>query len=157
MSDRWLGAAVAALTTDVVCVIDAETRRLLAVNAAFTQAFGYTAADARNLPFEELCQKDALDAFGLLSELERQRPSATRLLPCRGKDGRTRELATRMSVAEVEGRRVYCAVMRDPSDIEHAERAALESEQRFRTLSDAAFEGICITEDGRIVDCNPQL
>jgi len=157
MSDRWLGAAVAALTTDVVCVIDAETRRFLAVNAAFTQAFGYTAADAQSLAFEELCDTEALDVFGRLSELERQRRSSTRLLSCRGKDGRTRELATRMSVAEVEGRRVYCAVMRDPSDLEHAERAARESEQRFRTLADAAFEGIGITEGGCIVDCNPQL
>src|SRR6185369_9557229 len=87
MSDRWLGAAVAALTTDVVCVIDAETRRFLAVNAAFTQAFGYTAADAQSLAFEELCDTEALDVFGRLSELERQRRSSTRLLSCRGKDG----------------------------------------------------------------------
>lgn len=34
---------------------------------------------------------------------------------------------------------------------------ALESEERFRTLSAATFEGIAITENGRIVDVNEQL
>lgn len=33
----------------------------------------------------------------------------------------------------------------------------LESEERFRTLSAATFEGIAITENGRIVDINEQL
>jgi PAS domain S-box-containing protein len=33
----------------------------------------------------------------------------------------------------------------------------LESEERFRRLSEAAFEGIVITEGGRITDCNARL
>ena len=32
-----------------------------------------------------------------------------------------------------------------------------DSEERFRTLTDAAFEGICISENGRIMDVNDQL
>lgn len=45
-------------------------------------------------------------------------------------------------------------------DVTARKRAGLalrESEERFRTLADAAFEGIAITENGRMVDCNDRL
>jgi diguanylate cyclase (GGDEF)-like protein/PAS domain S-box-containing protein len=38
-----------------------------------------------------------------------------------------------------------------------AEEALRESEERFRRLSEATFEGIAIHVDGRIVECNPAL
>lgn len=39
-------------------------------------------------------------------------------------------------------------------EIEKANQALKESEERFRSLSDAAFEGIVITAKGIILDCN---
>ncbi|HVO35982.1 MAG TPA: PAS domain S-box protein [Gemmatimonadales bacterium] len=38
-----------------------------------------------------------------------------------------------------------------------AEAALRESEERFRLLSEAAFEGIAITERGTVIDCNDDL
>jgi PAS domain S-box-containing protein len=35
--------------------------------------------------------------------------------------------------------------------------ALRESEERFRRLSDSAFEGICLSDRGRIIDANPRL
>lgn len=35
--------------------------------------------------------------------------------------------------------------------------AARESEERFRRLSEAAFEGVCISDQGRVLDANPRL
>lgn len=35
--------------------------------------------------------------------------------------------------------------------------AVRESEERFRRLSEAAFEGVCISDQGRVVDANPRL
>jgi PAS domain S-box-containing protein len=40
---------------------------------------------------------------------------------------------------------------------ERAKLALRESEERFRTLSDAAFEGIAISENGRLIDINDRL
>ncbi len=37
------------------------------------------------------------------------------------------------------------------------EEALVDSEQRFRTLAEASFEGIAISERGLILDCNEQL
>lgn len=35
--------------------------------------------------------------------------------------------------------------------------AVRESEERFRRLSEAAFEGVCISDQGRVLDANPRL
>jgi PAS domain S-box-containing protein len=42
-------------------------------------------------------------------------------------------------------------------NVSQSRQQVLESEERFRTLSSATFEGIAITENGRIVDVNEQL
>ena len=156
-SHRWLGAAVASLTTDVVCVIDAGTRHFIEVNAAFAQTLGYAPSEAQKLRVEDVWRGAEVDVPALLGELDYRGSLNAGLVPCRGKDGKVTQLATRASVTTIDGKRVYCAVMRAPSDIDPAERAARESDERFRTLVGAAFEGIGITEGGLIVDCNEQL
>ena len=49
------------------------------------------------------------------------------------------------------------AVWYDITELKSAESALLESETRFRNLTEAAFEGIAFSENGRIVDANPQM
>lgn len=48
-------------------------------------------------------------------------------------------------------------VSRDLTESKRAEDALRESEVRYRTLSEATFEGIAITEQGRFIDANEQL
>jgi PAS domain S-box-containing protein len=49
------------------------------------------------------------------------------------------------------------AVWYDITELKSTEHALLESETRFRNLTEAAFEGIAFSENGRIVDANPQM
>jgi PAS domain S-box-containing protein len=49
------------------------------------------------------------------------------------------------------------AMLRDITRRRHAEQALRESEERFRRLALASFEGIAITEGGVFIDANPQL
>ncbi len=50
----------------------------------------------------------------------------------------------------------YDGTVEDISERTRAQEALRESEERFRNLTEAAFEGIVITEDGRILDINDQ-
>jgi two-component system cell cycle sensor histidine kinase/response regulator CckA len=50
----------------------------------------------------------------------------------------------------------YDGIIEDISGRMKAEQELHESEDRFRTLTTAAFEGIVITENGRIIDINDQ-
>ncbi len=45
-------------------------------------------------------------------------------------------------------------IIRDVTERKEAERALRESEDRFRNLSDATFEGIAIIEDGEVLETN---
>jgi two-component system, cell cycle sensor histidine kinase and response regulator CckA len=48
-------------------------------------------------------------------------------------------------------------ITHDITERKRAEEALRESEERFRRLSDASFEGIAITDGGRLIDTNSKL
>lgn len=152
-----LGAAVLSLTTDVIVVSDAANFEVVRVNRAFTRIFGYSEEESLTLTIPVLLDVESADFTRLHEMLIRDGELKPTFRRYRRKDGVVVELETRVEMIEVEGRKLFCAVMRDQRDLLDARRSAREHEQRYRTLSEASFEGIAITEGGRIIDCNQQL
>jgi two-component system cell cycle sensor histidine kinase/response regulator CckA len=73
------------------------------------------------------------------------------------KDGSTFDAEVSLTALTLSGKVHLQAIVRDITARRAAEQAMRESEERFRLLSEAAFEGIGISEQGRIVDCNEDL
>jgi two-component system cell cycle sensor histidine kinase/response regulator CckA len=48
-------------------------------------------------------------------------------------------------------------LQREIAERQHAEEALRESEARFRILAESTFEGLCITENGVLIDANSSL
>ena len=70
--------------------------------------------------------------------------------------GETRRERT-WSASEIESLKAAAAVFGAAIERERADEALVESKERFKRLSAAAFEGIAITEAGTFVDANDQM
>ena len=56
-----------------------------------------------------------------------------------------------------DGRLVRLEIATDINHLKIIEKQLRDSEERFRALHDASFGGICIHDQGRIVECNQEL
>ncbi len=149
-----MGAATLSLATDVMFIVDATTLRLTLANRAFTRVLGYSAAEVPQISLHDLIAADRASVDQNLAKLTSAGDVFLGARPYRRRDGSIVEMESRSGVTVVDGRTLYFAVARDVTEIRQAQGLLRESQERFKTLADVAFEGIVITEGGRIVDLN---
>ena len=73
------------------------------------------------------------------------------------KDGVTFDAEVSLTALTLHGKVHVQAIVRDITARRAADERMRESEERFRLLSEAAFEGVAISEAGKLVACNPAL
>lgn len=73
----------------------------------------------------------------------------------RRKDGTRIDLQIRGRSYTYRGQEARITALRDITERKQAEEETRESEKRFRTLAEAAFEGIIVSEGATIMDVNP--
>ena len=135
--------------------------RFLVANPAMIRIMGYTSfeelallsfedkANQREYPREDFRKRMERDGFVIGWETWWTRPDGTKIF--------VRESAT--AIRDADGRILYYdGILEDISQSKKKTEQALgESEDRFRTLASATFEGIVIVENERWVDVNDQI
>ncbi|MEO7911793.1 MAG: histidine kinase N-terminal 7TM domain-containing protein [Roseiflexaceae bacterium] len=144
--------AVLEAMRDGVLTLDTQDR-IVDMNPAAAQMIGVTNHQAIG--------QSAAQVLGSQFALLKQHPSdveaQTELTV--GEGAMRRDIQLRMSQIEDRQARPLgrLIILRDITDHRRAEQALQESEERFRRLAEAAFEGVAVHEEGRIIDANQAL
>jgi two-component system cell cycle sensor histidine kinase/response regulator CckA len=139
-------------------VLDAE-HRVRMVNPAFSKLFGYQQHEVIGTRLDELIagpeqQIEAGDYTRRVFSGEQ----VHRTLRRRRKDGTPVDVELYGVPLHEDGRLVgIFALYEDATDRVDAEHKLRESEERFRRLADATFEGIVVSDAGTVIDCNEQF
>lgn len=138
-----------------------ETGRIVDCNPAFEHLFGYSRAELRTMTFMDLTHPDDV-AAGRSLHLEllagqRTKFQIEKRYYC--KDGSLiwARLTVSMFETDTDESNLVIGMVEDITEQKRTESALRESEERFRRLSTAAFEGIFIHQGGLILDANDQL
>jgi PAS domain S-box-containing protein len=140
-------------TTDAVMLFDAKTRSILDVNKACEELYGYRRDEFLNLKQGDITAEPEKSEESIEQTLE----GRIQKIPVRyhkKKDGTMFPVEISVSTFELRGRKILCGAIRDITERKRAEMMLSESERRFRSLSEAAFEGIAFTEKGVLIDAN---
>jgi PAS domain S-box-containing protein len=147
-------------TNDGIVVHDMETGEIVDANAAFLDQHGCTSEEARQFNVVPLGSGEAPytqeDALRWIHKAARGEPQRFEW-QSKDRDGRRIWLDMTLERATIAGQDRVLAISRDITERKQAEEALQESERRFRTLSEASFEGIAIHDKGRILAGNRAL
>ena len=131
---------------------------LIEVNAAFVELLGWSREEVIGKSTVELGMWPDPTRRADVLEMLQDRPKVENLdMPVRCKDGRVLHGVVSFSSLELDGTACIFFAYQDQTEKLRTLRALELSEARLRGLADATFEGIAITQGGKILDVNDQL
>jgi PAS domain S-box-containing protein len=152
----YLNQQILETTLDGYILADSDGK-IIDVNPAYCDMIGYTWEELLKMNIREVEVKIPPE------EVDRRIKQMIRTggdqfeTKHKHKDGHILELDTSTSVTYLDEAPRVAAFMRDITDRKLAEEARRESEERFSRLSEAAFEGIGISDGVKIIEANDQL
>jgi two-component system, cell cycle sensor histidine kinase and response regulator CckA len=140
----------------VKIIIDPGTGFILDANHAAARYYGWTRDELKQMNIEQI---NTLSSEEVKIEMEKALVNKRVQFEFRHRraDGSVRDVEVYSSKIDMMGKDVLHSIILDTTERKRAEVELQQSELRFATLSDAAFEGIAISDKGQLVDCNEQL
>lgn len=127
--------------------------RIIEANEAAVKAYGYSRDELLNMGIRDLRTPEA--AKNLQAELDQVDENGVLFTTVHHrKDGSEFPVEVNTRAGVIAGERILISIVRDITERVRAEAELRDSEERFRALSDAAFEGIIISREGVILDVN---
>ncbi len=160
-SEQILAGLIESAMEAIISVDDSHC--IVQFNAAAERMFGLPVAEALGQPIEALLPEDARGRHAQqMRRFARTGVSSRQLAGpgcVRGRraNGEVFQVEASISQVEVAGNRRFTVILRDISKRVLDEQALRESEERLALFAATTFEGILISEGGRIVDCNEQI
>jgi len=153
-----LHRAVIMSSSDAIVLIDGNGKLLMA-NPATHWMLGYSKTELENRHISDILHDDhdrvLVDGYvASLDGWDGHTAAPTVEATAVTKSGAKLTVECSSSECLVNSEISFVIVMRDVSTRKKAEMKILEAEARFRQLSDASFEGIVITVEGKFVDAN---
>ncbi|MEB3831558.1 ammonium transporter [Phormidium sp. CCY1219] len=154
--------AIVNTATDAIATFAQPTVEIITANPRASAIFGYPRQQLLYLPLYKLIdfgldvsssREEFLEKLALILSEIVAAGTPCELIGIRADGSR---FPVEVSITEVQLREVtfYTGTFRDITHRKHAQQALQESEERFRRLSGATFEGILVHEDGKIIDAN---
>ena len=140
---------------DIIFTIDL-TGKFTAINKAAEKITGYTLDDALKMNISSVIAPEFVDvARQMLSRKDIGGGRTRYELEIVRKDGTRAAIEFSPRIIYREGKPVGIqSIARDTTERKRAEEALRESEERFRSLSEASLEGIMVHDQGVILDAN---
>ena len=128
------------------------------INDAFLNMCGYAREEVIGRTSEELyLWPDPVERRQRLAEFKVKRQIQNFTTQIRQKSGRIIPVLGSIHLTAFDGEDHLFGVLIDMSELERVLNELHISEERFRILASATFEGVAVTKYGRIVDVNQQL
>lgn len=146
----------AILDTAVTGIITIDERgRIESFNQSAEKMFGYTTEEVvgtnvgRLMPISQLSPRNGTPSRHL-PHSGREAAELGREVIGRRKDGSLFPIDLSVGEVRLAGRRIYTAIVRDVTERKRMDEALRESEQRYRSLVEAAPDAIFVLKHGRI-------
>jgi len=149
--------AIFEAAADGILVADTGTGKFQAGNPAICRMLGYTLQEIAHLGVTDIHPKQ--DLAHVIEEFEGRQRGESQLVadfPVMRKDGSTFRADMHLAPIRLGGKDCGLAIIRDISERKRLDEALEESREKFRALSEAAFEAIFISEQGICVEQNQQ-
>jgi len=142
---------------DGILVADTGSGKFQAGNPAICRMLGYTLQEIPHLGVSDIHPKAELAR--LIAEFKRLQRGESELaadFPVIRKDGSTFPADMHLAPIRLGGKDCGLAIIRDISERKRLDEALEESREKYRALSEAAFEAIFISEQGVCIEQNKQ-